>query len=181
MPHRPLTITSTLENTTIPHRPFTIASTPANQTRPHRLVTLTCLALLSCGAATNAGTDAGTGDLFAGTWKLSGPIAAGNFVFPLQVVAASDGNYQGRYAGCVIPLVKLTPTELTGAAASCTVTGPQLQDSTYGGSPPPLSESLTLAFEAGTNVSVVADVMSATGAFSAMSSRVTFTLSGTRQ
>lgn len=166
--------------------------------RSMRLVLLALFssALLACGGATpspdggstpvDAGTsgtnDAGTNDLFAGTWRLKGPIGAGEFIFPLKVVRASDGNYRGEYAGCVMPLRVATATTLTGLATTCTVTAAQLQDSTYGGSAPGFGNPVTLTFEAGTQVSVVADVMSVTGAFfNAQNSRVQFTLTGTKQ
>lgn len=132
-------------------------------------------------SGTSGVNDAGTLDLFAGTWNLKGPIGNYEFVFPLKIVRASDGNYRGEYAGCVIPLQVSTATALTGLATTCTVTAAQLQDSTYGNSTPQFGNPLTLTFEAGTQVSVVADVMSATGAFSAQSSRVMFTLTGTKR
>lgn len=153
-------------------------------------IVFSCLAL-ACGPASSApdsgtnvtdsgvasGADAGT-DLFAGTWQLKGPIGAGEFVFPLRLVRASDGNYRGEYAGCAMPLQVTTATKLTGQATTCTVTAAQLQDSTYYGSTPQFGSPLTLAFEAGTEVSVVADIMTATGVFNAQTSRVPFTLSG---
>jgi hypothetical protein len=157
-----------------------------------RLLLLSSAVFFSCGGAstTDAGTvdagtltgDAGTSDPFVGTWRLGGPIGTTNFTFPLHVVAASDGNYRGEYAGCTIPLAKSSATHLTGVGANCTVTAAQLQDSTYyGGNAPQFGNPIMLVFESGTDVSVIADVMTATGAFTAQNSRVPFTMSGSRQ
>jgi hypothetical protein len=138
---------------------------------------------------TDGGTDAGlvsTGDggfdAVAGAWSLSGPIASNTFVFPLNVVLASDGNYRAEFAGCVMPLQKVTPTHLTGAAVNCTFDAASLSTSRLNGSAPQFGGTVLIAFEAGTDVTVVADVFTATGAFlyDTTAQRITFTFSGQR-
>jgi hypothetical protein len=155
---------------------------------------LLCSLVSACGAplgsldAGSIGSDAGAPirsdagvDTFAGTWQLKGPIGNFEFIFPLSVVRANDGNYRGEYAGCALPLQATSATTLAGLAITCTVTAPQLQDSTYAGSTPQFGSPITLVFEMGTQVSVVAGIMSATGAFRIEGTRVPFTMNGQRR